>query len=660
MAPESHESDFVDSTRPDISYPRPQWEDAPVGLAVTDRDGAVLRVNPRLGEMTGLSPASLAGAPLEAILYSNGGPEPEPRGTAAPARRLSLRTASGREIPVAVRSVALHPGEQGQLLWALMEIPETGGGDCRSELRREREEHGRAADFRNRFLTNVSREMRTPLSSILGMVRLLLDSEPTQAQRDILEDMETAASSLRFVMDNLLDYADTETSLDAHSAADFDVRLVLEAVLEAFSRAASRKGLALSLEVHQDVPPKLRTDPARLRQVAACLLDNAVKFTSAGKVAVRARMEAPALFVLEVEDTGIGLDEYGMSSLHDGPAQTALMGRWKHPGAGLGLAICKRLLETMGGTISACNAKGGGAVFTCVIPVGLSASGSGGPELQAMKNAQAEKEGGSEPSLRILLAEDNAVNRRFTTKFLIQRGHRVTSAENGRAALDALGRDIFDIVLMDISMPEMDGMEATLAIRAHDGSRFDPRIPIVAVTAHAMRGDEERFLEAGMNAYLAKPLDLEHFERVILEVCSASAACPAKERDAPQKPAASAAPAPEADGPFDTAQQARRFANMGDILPELLALFIKNSGTTLDLLRDALRAGKHSDAVRAAHTLKGMAAVVCATGVEASAMALEKALSNQPDADHAPMLVRLERQVARAMDSLQLPKGGAR
>ncbi|WP_243439901.1 response regulator [Fundidesulfovibrio soli] len=661
MAPESHESGFVDSTRPDISYPRPQWEDAPVGLAVTDRDGAVLRVNPRLGEMTGLSPASLAGAPLEAFLYSLDNPGPEEPGNASPTRRLSLRTASGREIPVAVRCVQLGSGEQGHLLWALMEIPGAGEGECRAELLREREEHGRAAVFRNSFLVNVSREMRTPLNSILGMVRLLIDSEPTLGQRDILDDLESAASSLRFVMDNLLDYTDTETGNDAHSSADFDVRLVLEGVLEAFSRAASRKGLVLSLEVDPDVPAHLRTDPARLRQVAACLLDNAVKFTSAGKVAVRARMETQGLLVLEVEDTGIGLDEYGLSLLQDAPARAALLGRWRHPGAGLGLTVCKRLLETVGGTISARNAEGGGAVFTCVIPVGMSpASADEWAASSAARAPQARKGGGSKASLRILLAEDNAVNRRFTTKFLIQRGHRVTAVENGRAALDTLARDVFDIVLMDISMPEMDGVEATAAIRGHDGSRFDPRIPIVAVTAHAMRGDEERFLKAGMDAYLAKPLDLEHFERVILEVCSVSSACPAEAGKAPGDQAEAAAPASEGGGPFDTAQQARRFANMGDILPELLALFIKNSGSTTDALRAAMETGRFADATRAAHTLKGMAAVVCATGVEAAAMALEKALSAQPDADHSPLFECLEVQVALAMDHLHKPKGGFR
>ncbi|WP_243310935.1 response regulator [Fundidesulfovibrio agrisoli] len=660
MATESFESEFADRVPSETPYARSQWEEAPVGLAATDQDGALLRVNSRMGEMTGLSPEALAGAPLEAFLSSSGEPLQDMPVKAAPTRRLSLRTSSGREIPVAVRSVPVRSGDQEQFLWALMEIPEAGIGECRTELLREREEHGRAASFRSRFLTNVSREMRTPLSSILGMVRLLLDSEPTQAQRDILEDMETAASSLRFVMDNLLDYTDTESGNDVHAASDFDVRQVLEAVLEAFSRAASRKGLVLSLEVAQDVPSNVRTDQARLRQVAACLLDNAVKFTSAGKVAVRARMETPGLLVLEVEDTGIGLDEYGMSALRDAPARAALLGRWRHPGAGLGLAVCKRLLEAMGGAISARNAIGGGAVFTCIIPVGLSEQDADGPAHEASEAHQFQTGGGSKASLRILLAEDNAVNRRFTTKFLIQRGHRVTAAENGRAALDALARDVFDIVLMDISMPEMDGMEATLAIRGHDGSRFDPRIPIVAVTAHAMRGDEERFLEAGMDAYLSKPLDLEHFERVILEVCSVSVACPAEAEKAPAKQAETAAPAPRGGEPFDTAQQARRFANMGDILPELLALFVKNCGSTLDSLRAAMEGGNHSEAVRAAHTLKGMAAVVCATGVEAAAQALEKALSNQPGENHGHLCERLELQVALAMNHLRAPIGGPR
>jgi len=635
------------------------WRLAPAGLVLTDRAGLVLEANHGITEMLGLPLEALAGAPLERFLTNNGcggaagplvGPLVGLDGLSSPAgRRLALLSGSGRQIPVTVRCTALDSGE-GDLLWALMEIPEPPAQPepwRTPPPRRDEAGAGHSDSFKRQFLANVSHEMRTPMNAIIGMTRLLLEDGPALEQRGILADLDASATALRRIIDTLLDFSGLESGEETPVLENFDLRQTLESVVKGFMDAARRKGLSLKLDIGPDVPGRLHADPGRLRQVAVCLLDNAVKFTSSGEVFVRAWMRSPETLAVEVADTGIGLDEYSLPHIFGAFVQGDLSTTKRYPGAGIGLAICKRLLEAMGGTIEARNAESGGAVFTCVIPVRVVHQAATSRLADPAPSTSLEK-----PSLRVLLAEDNDVNRRFTTKFLQQRGHQVTAVENGREALAALELQIFDIVLMDISMPEMDGMEATRAIRAHDGSRFDPRIPVVAVTAHALRGDGERFLKAGMDAYLAKPLDLEHFERVILDICSASVACPA-----PAKPR-KAASAQHGDAqPFDPVMQARRFASMMDILPELLALFVKNADSTLDNLRQALLSGRLVDAERAAHTLKGMAAVVCATGVESAAMALEKALAGQEGTDHAPLVAALESQVARAVEHLRGQEG---
>ena len=253
----------------------------------------------------------------------------------------------------------------------------------------------------------------------------------------------------------------------------------------------------------------------------------------------------------------------------------------------------------------------------------------------------------------ILLAEDNEPNRRLAEKFLRMRGHTVTAVANGRQALDALAGGCFDLVLMDVSMPEMDGLEATMAVRTHDGSAFDPAIPIIAVTAHAVKGDRERFLEAGMNAYLSKPLDLEQFERAVRETVSSTrgtpAAKPAVQASSGVAAVQTAPPSMSQEPPFDADLQDQRFAGMKDFLPELLAVYLKNVGPTLEKVREALDQDDLPGASKAVHTLKGMSSVVCATPVQTLAGNMESmAKLGEPQAVQA-LLPELEAQVARAI-----------
>lgn len=250
-------------------------------------------------------------------------------------------------------------------------------------------------------------------------------------------------------------------------------------------------------------------------------------------------------------------------------------------------------------------------------------------------------------SLTILLAEDDPLNRRFVVKFLTSRGHTVTAVDDGRQAVDALSQDRFDLVLMDVSMPEMDGLEATRAIRAGDGSRFDPAIPIIAVTAHAVTGDAESFLAAGMNAYISKPLDLDAFEHMI------RLASQGYRRPASPAGAADSRPLPSSGlRVFDEALQAQRFAGMLDFLPELLALFQKNAPNTVAKAREALLQENYRELAQAGHTLKGMAAVVAAPTIAKTASDLETAANACDKSESQRLTAALDVQVRQAVEHM--------
>lgn len=375
-------------------------------------------------------------------------------------------------------------------------------------MARERDAAERTARLKSSFLAIMSHEIRTPLNGMLGMLELLRNSRLETPQRDYVETLHYAGQALLAILNDVLDYSRIESGQIAFEQTDFDLRRLLESLITLMSARAGEKGLALELELDDAVPARLRGDPARLRQVLLNLLGNAIKFTTRGGVVLRVRpAEAGAGGIrlhFEVADTGPGIAPDRQAQLFRDYVQAEASITRRYGGSGLGLAICRRLVEGQGGQIGVESQPGHGATFWFELP------------FQPAAEARPAQEA-SQPALRplrVLLVDDVELNREVAVGLLRLDGHRVVEAENGRQALRLLDEQEFDLVLMDLRMPDLDGVEATRRIR----TLSDPlkaAVPVIGLTASVEPAEVDRCLDAGMNRVLRKPVTLDALRQAL-------------------------------------------------------------------------------------------------------------------------------------------------
>ena len=519
----------------------------------------------------------------------------------------------------------------------------------REQLIEAKETAEAANRAKSEFLANMSHEIRTPISGIMGMTDMALMLNPSEEQRGCLSLIKTAANSLLGIINDLLDISKIEAGKMEMQEERFDLGSLLSSTVKTLGVQAEENGLELSYRIGPNVPPMLTGDCGKLSQVLRNLIGNALKFTERGEVKVEVeRIEGEEKIVdskpqvkliFSVSDTGIGIPEAEQKSIFDAFKQIDSSPSKKYGGTGLGLAISKYIVEMLGGEIWLESEEGRGATFyfTAMFQeAGITPDALVEPTeatVQAPTDAR---------SLMILLAEDNPINRKFLTHWLEKTGHVVVAAENGRKALETFEKNSFDLVLMDIQMPEMDGIEATRIIRGSKSESVNASIPIIALTAYAMKGDRESFLEAGMNDYVSKPVIFEELLHAI------DRAVRKEQRVRTSHPQVTAG-----IESIDMERFRARYKDNKGILDELVNDFRQALPEKIESLKHSLKANDLETASKIAHNLVGSVGLFLATKSVRFARELEEAARNGDAVKALSLLPKLDKELHVLIEILE-------
>jgi PAS domain S-box-containing protein len=628
---------------------------APLAIFQTDARGEVVYVNPGWEQLTGLTAARSLGGGVAAALH------PDERASLFDAwernvavgrrwsRELRLVTTDGRVRWVRSLASPMY-SEDGRFLGYVGTVEDvTERRAAEDELRRAKEAAESANRAKDEFLANVSHELRTPLNGILGMTELAHDDALVPSVRARMHVIQDAAESLLAIINDLLDLSRIGAGKLALHPEPFDPRQELLRALRVLAGEAKRKGLSLLSEIAPDLPPAVVGDPVRLRQVMVNLVGNAIKFTERGEVVVRVGAEEPRaktprreedqssplcafaslreiLLHFEVKDTGIGIAPEDLARIFAPFEQADPSTTRRFGGSGLGLSIASRLVALMGGRIDVDSAPGRGSTFRFTARFGR-ANGVPPPAPVPPRGQTVAR------PLHVLLAEDNPINRTVTREMLERGGHRVHVVTDGREAVAACENEAFDLILMDVHMPGLDGFAATAAVRRLEEGT-GRRTPVVALTARAMPGDRAECLRAGMDDYLAKPLRARDLYAAVARLCGV-----------PEPSVDGWPPGPPAAG-VDAAAVLAGVGGRVELLRDLVGLFRGEYPNRLAELRAALAEGAAGRVARAAHKLAGSLGPFHAAAVTGLARRLEAAGRAGDLSGAAPLLAELEAAAA--------------
>ena len=388
---------------------------------------------------------------------------------------------------------------------------------AKKELMASRDQAESATQAKSRFLANMSHEVRTPLNGIMGMTDLILDGKLEPLQREYANTIKISSHGLLQILNDVLDFSKIEAGHLQFEHLNFDLVSLMQDILKSFRFISIQNKLDISFEADKTLPTFINGDPGRIRQVMMNLIGNAVKFTTNGSVRIKisctSQTQSAVNLRFEVRDTGIGIEPESIRSLFQEFVQADNSTTRRYGGTGLGLSISQRIVQQMGGKIGVESEPGKGSTFWFSVQLATE------KKIQDLEKGTVESEinfpEGSE-NLRILIAEDNHVNQIIIAKMLKKFNLRCEVVPNGKKAVEALAKNHYDIVLMDCQMPEMDGYEATTYIR-NSGKVLNREIPIIAITANAIKGDREKVLAHGMDDYISKPLDLVKVRAVLVK-----------------------------------------------------------------------------------------------------------------------------------------------